>query len=125
MQWLTKVGEEEDLKEGIDIKSRLLEALDKYKRLNVTFRQPREKGRHWSIQNPQLNEVDTFYREREREREREWTYTCGVSRMYFLLCSCTRPGSPVFTPTTVNPSLLTSTYTPLPTFTYHYSTTRE
>lgn len=35
LQWLTKAGEETDLKEAIDAKSRILAALDKYKKLNI------------------------------------------------------------------------------------------
>ena len=35
VQWLTKAGEESDLKEAIDIKSSILAVLHKYKRLNI------------------------------------------------------------------------------------------
>ena len=47
MQWLTKVGQETDLKEAIDIKSNILAALHKYKRLNIAAtKEPGERFLH-------------------------------------------------------------------------------
>ena len=37
MQWLTKAGDEKDLKEMIDIKSNILDVLEKHKTFNIAM----------------------------------------------------------------------------------------
>lgn len=43
MQWLTKAGDERDLKEIIDIKSSILEVLEKHKKFDIAMSQSTEK----------------------------------------------------------------------------------
>ena len=44
MQWLTKAGDEKDLKEMIDIKSNILDVLEKHKKFNIAMSKSTHSG---------------------------------------------------------------------------------